>query len=825
MNPWPQLPYFIRRLRRKRAERDLDEEIRSHLEAETALNVESGMSPDEARRAAVKRFGSVPIAKEDARSLWSFMTIETFLQDVKYAVRLLVKKPGFTAIAVATLAVGIGANTAVFSIVNSILVSPLAYPDPQQLVQPEWYSANGDEGASDDEFGFWKEHVHSFHSTGAYAGISSGFNIAGQSQPLRAKGLRVTAGFFSTLGVAPLRGRTFLPEDDRKNAAGVCLISDELWHGYFGGDETALGRSIQVNGAESTIVGILPPSFRFDPESDVFVPLAYGADAFDQDNTDVIARLNPGVTIQQAQAEIDSLMPDFRRLHSKSGSQPRDLRLIQYKETVVGETGSILLLLFGAVGFVLAVACANVAGLLLARTAGRRGEIAVRAALGAGRLRLIRQLWTEALVLAVTGAATGILLAYWSLPALLKLAPAELPRWREIALDWRAVVFAAAVSIVTSGLFSIAPALLATRSDTGAQLKESGSRTGQSRMNAGARKLLIAGEVAMSFLLLAGAGLLIRSFMNLNRVDLGFDPQGLYAMQLSLNSAKYQTTADVWRLERNLIERISQVHGVKAVATSSSVPFERGLRDGMEIVTGGSKRHIAVEIRAVSPDYFHALGITLLRGRSFNDSDTASTEHVAVMNQTLARAYGPDYDPISHPNQGKLRVIGIVTDVNDIAPASQVRPTMYVPVSQVQDGLIKAVDRWFLTSCLFRADSSPNLKAALTEAVRDVDPQLPVASIRPMNAVLAASMSKQRFLAFLMAAFAAIALLLSALGLYGVLSYQVKQRTVELGIKMALGASRREIVGSVVKEGMMLTAFGLVAGLIAALALSKMLSG
>ncbi|MGH9759574.1 MAG: ABC transporter permease, partial [Blastocatellia bacterium] len=287
---------------RRRAEQELDDEILGHLEMEVRLNLDKGLSPDEARNAALKRFGSIVVAKEDSRQVWGFMMVETFWQDLKYAVRLLAKRPGFTAIAVATLAIGIGANTAVFSLINSILLKPLPYPAPQQLVQPEWHSASGEEeGASDDEFGFWKEHLRSFQSTAAYAGISSGFNLAnlaGQSEPLRAKGLRVSESFFRTLGVTPSRGRTFLPEEDTKNAAAVCVISDSLWRDYFGGDSAAIGKSVQVNGQESTIVGILPASFQFDQPADVFMPLAFEADDYDQDNTDIFARLNTGVTTQ-----------------------------------------------------------------------------------------------------------------------------------------------------------------------------------------------------------------------------------------------------------------------------------------------------------------------------------------------------------------------------------------------------------------------------------------------------------------------------------------------------------------------------------------------
>ena len=605
------------------------------------------------------------------------------------------------------------------------------------------------------------------------------------------------------------------------------MISDSRWRDYFGGDSAAIGKSVQVNGQESTIVGILPASFQFDQPTDVFMPLAFEADDYDRDNTDIFARLNTGVTIQQAQAEIDSLMPRFRRLHpARSPSENRDLVLVPYKDNVVGDTGRVLLLLFGAVGFVLAVSCANVASLLLARTAGRKGEMAVRTALGAGWFRLVRQLMTESLVLALAGASVGILLAFRSLPALLALAPAELPRAKEIALDWRAVAFAAAISIVTSVVLSITPALLATRSDPGSRLKEPASRTGQGRISSGTRRSLIIGEVAISMVLLAGAGLLIRSFIKLNSVDLGFESRGLYAMQLSLNSTKYKTTGDVWNLERNLIDRVSRVNGVEAAATSSSLPLERGLRDGMDIVAGGEKRHIGVEVRAVSPGYFRTLGITVLRGRAFNNTDIAASQRVLIVNQTLARAYGPDSDPMSQIASGnKAQVVGVVSDVKEIGLDQPVRPTLYVPVPQLSDGLTKAVDRWFLTSCLIRARNAAGLKTALSEAVHDVDPTLPVAGIRPVDAVVAASMSKQRFVAFLMTAFAGIALLLSALGIYGVLSYQVKQRTAELGVRLALGATRQEVIRLVVKEGMSLTILGLALGLIASLAFGRLLSG
>ncbi len=753
--------------------------------------------------------------------------METLWQDLKYGARMLLRNKGFTIIAV--LALGIGANTAIFSVVNAVLLRPLPYPQAERIVQADWRWPKG-EGSSvtATEYVFWKEHSRSFEEAAAYASAGAGFNLAGGSEPQRVRGLRVSENFLRVLGITPALGRGFLPEEDRPQAACAAMITDGLWRNAFGGNKSAIGKGVELNGRSCAVVGILPQGFQFDVPTDVFMPLQLKDNPRDQGhNTTMIARLTSGVSFEQAQAEMDALLPQFREQYPGHIHQgEKGILLVSYRQAVVGDVSKFLLLLFGAVGFVLLIACANVANLLLARAANRKGEMAVRIALGAGRLRLLRQLMTENALLALVGGGVGLLFALWSVPLLLALSPADLPRAVEIELDAQAMLFAISASLVTSLLFGIAPALQATRLDVNNSLKASSGKSGVNARSGRARGLLLVSEVALSLMLLIGAALLIESFVKLRAVGLGFEPQNLTTMQVSLNSAKYRTTAQAWNLERQVMERISTLPGVAAVATVPSLPMERGLNENLTIEGRPDANGLSLESRAISPDYFRTLNIPLLRGRAFAETDVQGSLPVLIINETLARRFWPDRDPVGEQvalNTQKRQIVGVVKDIREMGLNQPVAPTVYMPTPQLPDAMMAATNNWFLTSWIVRTKEPLDINTALRNAVREVDPQLPVANIRPMTQVVSASIATQRFITTLMGVFAALALALTAVGLYGTLSYQVSQRTHEIGIRMALGAQARDVFKLIVGQGLRLALIGVAAGLLGAFAVTRVM--
>ncbi|MBA2341567.1 MAG: ABC transporter permease, partial [Pyrinomonadaceae bacterium] len=705
--------------------------------------------------------------------------MQSLWHDVRYGARMLARKPGFTLIAVLTLALGIGANTAIFSVINSVILRPLPYPQAERIVQAYWQWGKSETPAvTATQYVFWKENSRSFAETSAYAPTSSGFNLAGGAEPQRVRGIRASESFFRVLGVSPALGRAFTPEEDQPSAPCAAVISNDLWRNYFGGDPGTIRRQIELNGQSCSIVGVLPAGFHFETPVDVFTPLRLQANPKDQGhNTNMLARLKDGVTPAQAQAEMDALLSQFRNAYpGHIGNSERGIRLLSYQESIVGNVGKLLWVLFGAVGFVLLIACANVANLLLAQSTNRRGELAVRVALGASRWRIIRQMMTENVLLALVGAAAGLLLAVWSVPALLALSPEGLPRLEEISLDANAALFAVLAAFVTSLLFGIAPAVQATRVDVNDSLKSVAGRAGVTKLGARLRGLTIAGQVALSLVLLVGATLLIQSFIKLRSQTLGFDPQNVTTVQVSLNSARYQTTAQSWNLQQQVMEKIRALPGITAVATVPSLPMERGLNNNIVVEGRPEVAGMSVEARAVGGDYFGALGITRRRGRDFSPSDTANSQPVIILNETLARRIRGTDDPVGREvtlNGKNHQVVGIVGDVKERGFDRPVAPTVYTPASQVPDSMTVATNRWFLTSWIVKTSEPIDLGAALRRAVREVDPQLPVANIRPLSEVVSSSVAAERFTTTLMSIFAGLALLLTSIGLYGVLSYLV----------------------------------------------------
>ena len=769
----------------------------------------------------------------------------TWLPDLRYSLRILSKNPGFTAIAVLTLALGIGANTAIFSVVNAVLLRPLPYPEPQKLVTLGIDHSNGDfsDQVESKQYVYWRDHSQSLDAPAAIFGTLSGFNLVANGTPVHVRGSKFTRQFFSAIGVQPMLGRGFSEEEDRPGGPSVVVLSYGLWRSAFGGDPQVIGRSAILNGVPCSIVGVLPPEFRFDSgdsfdsSPDVLIPLQLSGEPRDSGtNYEFIARLKPGVTLAAAQADADRVSTDFARAYPDY-YQPRDtfrLRLRPLQQALVGDVKPILLVLFGAVGFVLLIACVNVANLFLSRATARRREMAIRATLGATAGRLFRQPLCESLLFAILAGGAGLALAAWGVGVLAANSPAELPRMGELSFDWRALLFTLGISVLVAVVCGSLGAFHALRVDVNESLKEGGERAGGvpgRRLS----RLLVASEVALSLVLLVGAGLLVSTVVHLYRVPLGFDSKNLLSAHLSLTSEKYNHNAQVWNFQRQVIDRVRQLPGVSSVATASATPLERGLNTSVfrhGVYTDDTHDMLLVEFRSISPEYFRTLAIPLLNGRGFTDADSADSARVVVVNQSLANSMWPGQNPIGKTllagegpsEQNKPRqVVGIVADIKEMGMGRPPRATVYVPQPQVLDSLNAMTNFWFASSLLVRTAGPVDVSAEVSKIVAAVDPQEPVTSIEAMSNVRSRSIAEQRFLMVLMGIFAGLALVLAAVGIYGVLSYQTSRRTREIGIRLALGATPRRVMTLVLREVLLVVFAGVGVGIAAAFGLGRFL--
>jgi putative ABC transport system permease protein len=773
--------------------------------------------------------------------------VGTLMQDLKYAIRMLAKSPGFTAIVVLTLALGIGANTAIFSLVNTVLLRPLPYPEPQRVVTLGLDYGRG--GVSDDfeslQFVYWRDHARAFDSLAAVFGSMGGFNLVGDSGPVHVRGSKVSREFFRAAGIEPMLGREFLAEEDRPGGPHVVVLSYGLWRGTFGGDPKVTARSIVLNGVPYSIVGVLPPGFRFisgEPTAsnpEVLIPLQLSDAPADRGtNYTILARLKAGTTIASAQTDADRIAAEFHRAYPNyySDGGSFQVRVRPFQQAVLGDVQPTLLVLFGAVGFVLLIACVNVANLFLSRATARQREIAIRSALGATRARLFRQLVCESLAFAILAGGAGLALAAWGVRALAAMSPVELPRVADLSFDWRVLAFTLAVSVIAAIVFGSVATVYALRGDVNDSLKEGSERAGGMHGRRLSR-VLIAGEVALSLVLLAGAGLLIATVIHLYRVPPGFGTANLTSARMSLTAEKYTRTAQVWNFERQVIERVRQLPGVISVATASATPLERGLNTVVfRNATPSDDRHnlVGIEYRSISPDYFKTLAIPLQRGRAFTEADSAESAGVAVVNESLARELWPGQNPIGKPllasdgdaaQSSPREVVGVVADIREMGLDQPSRATVYVPQAQVKDAFNAMTNYWIASSCLVRTARPLNLDNEIRGIVAAVDPEEPVAQIDSMANVLARSISEQRFFMTLMGIFATLALVLAGGGIYGVLSYQVARRTHEIGIRMALGANPRDVFRLVLNEGLRVVLVGVAIGTAAALMLTRLMAG
>jgi predicted permease len=826
---------------RRQRQEELDEEIQAHLQLAIQERIERGEPSDRAAEAALKELGNTGLIKEVTQEMWGWNSLDRFLQDLRYGRRTLARTPGFTVIAILTLALGIGANTALFSVVNGVLLSPLPFPEPDRLVALHEKTVNFDNGSiTYPNFLDWRRDNRTLASIAGY--VSADFNLTGKGEPERVHGGRISSEFFPLLGVKPLIGRTFASDEDRLGAGPVAMISAGLWRRKFAASPDALQKTIVLDGTDYAIVGVVPASFHlvadnFRDGNDVYVPLAQWNDVLFRDRKvamgmRALGRLKPGVTLAQAQADLSGIAQGLAATYPEA-DHDIGAGLVPLKENIVGAIRPYLLVLLGAVGFVLLIACVNVANLLLARSTARTREFAIRAALGASKARIVRQLLTESLLLALAGGGLGLLLAAWGTQAILNLLPEAMPRAEEIGMNAHVLLFTMTVSLLAGFFFGLAPALKISQPNWQQALKESGRGLSGARHRA--QGIFVAAEMAMALVLLIGAGLMIRSLARLWNVNPGFEAHNALSFAISL--APRMNAASPTAIRENLRqvrETIASVPGVQAVSMSrGGFPMDGDSEDPFWI-EGRPKPATQSEMPwalwyEVEPDYLQAMGIPLLRGRFFTLEDTENSGRVVVIDESLAREYFPNEDPIGKRIDeeyiGKAEVIGVVGHVHQwgLDERNFLKPQFYFPFTQIEDRFIsRAAEGTMVT---VRSENRPDaLIEPVRRAVIRMNKEQNAFDFRTMDEIVSSSVADRRFSMILLGSFAALALVLASVGIYGVISYLAGQRTREIGIRMALGAQQMDVLRLVLAEGVKMALVGVAIGLAAALLLTRLMS-
>ena len=755
------------------------------------------------------------------------------LNDFRYVVRTLLKSPLFTIVAIVTLALGIGANTAIFSVVDAVLLRPLPFSQPEQLVRIFGTSPQLDRSpVSPANFLDWRERNQVFERICAYT--DDVMTLLGSEAPERLRVERVSWDFFDLLGVSPSFGRSFTREEDENGRNQVAVLSYEFWQTRFGGRTDIVGQTLNLNDKPFTVIGVMPRGFTFpDRRMQLWTPIAFTPaerNVRDTNYLSVIARLKKGVTLAHASSDMNGVAQQISREHPELNTGA-SLKLLTLGSVVIGNVRPLLLVLLAAVVFVLIICCANVANLLLARSAGRQKEVAIRRAIGASRSRIIRLVLAESAVLGVIGGIFGCLLAIWGIDLLIALRPQGLPRLDEIGMDWRILVFTGGISLLCGFLFGLAPALQASSAQLNDVLKQ-GDRTGTINPTSfGTRNLLVGSEVALSLILLVGAGLLIRSFGRLVDVDPGFRPDNVLTVSIPLSASRYADPQRQAAFFQRLLKQARELPGVQSAGVVSDLPLFGGSSTGFDVSgrpeASPSERPLT-EFRSASADYFRAMGIDLIAGRTFNDGDKAGAPGVAIINQTLARKYFGTANPIgqriglSRPTDWR-EIIGVVRDVRNYGLAAEVKPECYLPYLQNSPDYLAGSASWMVM--VVRTDAAPTgYIGTIKRELQLIDKDQPISSIKPMTAYLAESIAERRFNMLLLGIFATLALVLAAIGIYGVISYSVAQRTREFGIRMAMGAGRGNLIALIMRQGMRPALLGLVIGLAGAAATTRFMS-
>jgi len=837
----------------RRADQRLQEEIAEHLALQTEENLRSGMSPAEARRQAALKLGAVQAIREHHHAEQGLPLAENFLFDLRYAFRMLHRSPGFSLIAIATMALGVGATTAIYSVIDATLLHPLPYPHPSELVRIE---ANLP-GVGAHDVGFSIPELRDLQNSGIFQYVSFFFfgseNVTGSAQPTHIAGATVSPSYFAVLGVDAALGRTFHPHDTSPGSNGEVIISDGLWKRAFGADPHIVGKSLRLDNDLFQIVGVMPASFRDQGQTREQVGTElWAADGFydakgpppmraTRLQYDTVARLQPGLSPEAAQGRLDALLASWKKQYPADYPPQAEwtIHLTPLAESLVGNVRQSLILLFGAVGLVLLISSVNVANLLLARASARGREIAVRQALGAARMRLIRQLLTESLLLFVLGGITGFAVLFFARKFLLQFIPESLPRLNDISISWGVLAFAIVVSVTAGTIFGLAPAWLTSRLNLTETLRQEGRGSNGSRRRSRLRHALVIGELALSLMLLVAAGLLLRSFWDLFKVQLGFNPTRVMAIETTLpnpndpNTDIYRTATQESVFLREALRRIRTLPGVEETAVSdrAALPLGHGqidlrqrplIREGQDMQ---SSQPPLIDTSIVSPEYFHVLGMTLLRGRLFADQDIEDTPSIAVINQAAVRSYWPNQDPVGKrvivrsraAKRGWTTIVGVIADARTESLADAGVPQMYFDIYQRPAK--------FLALYLRGQVDPAAISAQVRTQVQAVDPELPVFHAETLDDVLSSSLSVRRFSVEMVALFAGTALLLAALGIYGTISFLVQEQSREIAIRLALGAQRRDVLKMVLCQGLTLAGAGAGVGLVGALLVSHLMAG
>jgi putative ABC transport system permease protein len=831
---------------RSKKDQDLAEEIESHIAHQQDENTARGLTPEEARRQAHLSFGNPRSTRERIWRYRSIPWLEDIWRDLRFALRSLAKTPGFTFIAIAVIAVGIGANTAVFSVINTVLLKPLTYPDSQALVELRNTGPRGSfPGANIPKFNIWHQQTSVFQQVAAYDFGGAGLNITSGDHPEQVQAIHVSADYFAMFGAPVIAGRTFTSTEDSPHGGHVVVLSYGLWKSRYAADPKVIGTTIQLDGQPYLIVGVIGRKFVTDTPADLWVPFQFDLNSQDMANYfTVAARLKPGVTIAQVNAQLRLAADEYRNTYGKDSLSTHDgFGVVSLRQATIGDTSFPLFVLLGAVGFVLLIACANVANLLLARASSRKREFATRAALGAGRGQIFRQLLTESLTLSLAGGVLGLILGFVGVHLLLGINPGNIPRIGEdgsgVTLDLNIVLFTLGISLLTGIVFGLVPAIGASRPNLVASLNESRSHSGLSFRTGKLRSGLVIGEMALTLILVIGAALLIRTFLKLQAVDLGFATNNVMSMAMSMSGDRFQKTAPVAQIIRDGTDQILAVPGVLDVGVTNCLPMAGGFGMVFDVVgrpKGNSPFTGDAGFSSISWRYFNALKIPLLRGRSFTELDKEGTPGVVIINEAMARQYWPKGDPLKDRIQiapgagpafaeGTRQVVGIVGDTHDGGPNRNPFPVMYIPLAQMPDLETALNSRVAPLWWIIRSQQDPRtLAPSITAALRNASGGLPVAHIRTMDEIEARNTARQRFNMLLLTIFGFAGLLMAAIGVYGVMSYSVQQRTQELGIRMALGAQASNLRNMVIRQGMALALIGIVIGIGGAFWLTRFLT-